>query len=107
MIHALLALAMGLFLAWHPATRQECDAEFERELVWMGEAGWQGDPPISMGMAQLWFGSGHSKGYSTNPCGYSDGISFREKTELWDDEQTVTYAEGHLLYAERGDERYE
>lgn len=60
---------------WHKATERECNAEFTRELKAMNDSGMYGDPPISLGFAELSLGT-HS-GKSMNPCGYTDGKSFR------------------------------
>ena len=100
MIHAFATLVMGLFLSWHQATEAECSAEFDREIQQF-LPGERGDPPISMGIAEVSWGNGHSVGRDDTPCGYSNGIDFRTKYSAWRDDYVESFAPGYLLYWER------
>ena len=80
---SLILVLVGLLAScrhtgWHLATKAECEAQRKREVEWMAKAGWEGDPPITLGMG--WGSSDdHGHWYMTEeiPCGYTDGKEFR------------------------------
>lgn len=63
---------------WHRATAAECNAETERQLRDMADAGMVGDPPITMGFLM----ANDKYMIERSPCGYTDGSSFRPRYTL-------------------------
>lgn len=60
---------------WHLATKEECDAETQREYESMAKSGIEGDAPITVGF-------GESDGHRVkmfNPCGYTNGKDFKPR----------------------------
>lgn len=79
----ILVLSFQLQADWHRASKEECDVEYKRQLRWMGEAGWIGDPPISLGTATFFVSKEKGlTGYDVDQCGYTDGNAFRPITTV-------------------------
>src|SRR5271166_6194933 len=89
---SVVALAGAALFAspWALATPAQCNVETERELKMMQRAGFEGDPPITLGFIT----GSVSVAISFSPCGFTDGLGrFRPKVSIFTGSKTCLITE--------------